>query len=389
MASHWVEYWDQRYGYGLAIPGDWVVYPTPLEGQPANLEIRNYDENFMRPYEKNGPWPEGAFKINVTVYEGVASGDTLSAAIRKILESESTAIESTQEKVAGSRTAASVSLIVKDHPSDKYTRNAFRISPDKIMAVGVWPEDARKSPDVQAILNSIVFSHQEKLIMPSIVPGALLVGEKPSGVSTDFSSPLATPTSVYTGAMNSQWVEYWDQRYGYGMAVPCHWTVYPTPLEGEAATLSMMSYDESFIRAHTDKGEWKNNQPAKGALKIDLTVFERIAPDASLEDVVRQKLTNEFSTIESVQEKALGLRQVVLAILARRVDASDKNQVIAFRISPDKVLLMSVLPTSAWGSSDVQGVLDSFAFSHQEKIVIPSTSPATVLAPVPNWCIDK
>lgn len=212
---------------------------------------------------------------------------------------------------------------------------------------------------------------------------------QPAEISTGFSTPLATPTSVYTYAMASQWVEYWDRRYGYGLAIPCHWTIYSTPLEGQAATLSMTSYDEAFIRAQTDKGVWKNNQPVEGALKIDLTVFERIAPDASLEDVVRQELTNEFATVESVQEKALGLRQVVLAILVRRVDASDKNQVIAFRISPDKVLIMSVLPASAWESSDVQGVLHSFAFSHQEKIVMPSTAPATVLAPVPNWCVDK
>jgi hypothetical protein len=212
---------------------------------------------------------------------------------------------------------------------------------------------------------------------------------RPRATSTMFLSLLVSPTPILTSAVTSKWIEYWDRRYGYGLAIPCHWTVYPTPSEGKAATLTMMSYDENFARANTDKGEWKGTQWPAGALKIDLTVFEGIAPGDSLADAVRQNLDNEFSAIESVQEKALGSRMIVSAVLARRNDPSNKSQVIAFRISSDKVLITSVLPANAWESSDVKGVLNSVAFSRQEKIVMPSTSPATLLAPVPNWCVGK
>ena len=212
---------------------------------------------------------------------------------------------------------------------------------------------------------------------------------RPVATSTTFLTPLVTASPVLTSATTSKWVEYWDRRHGYGLVIPCHWTVYPTPLEGKTATLVLMSYDENFARANTEKGAWKGNQWPEGALKIDMTVYDGITPDDSLADVVRQNLDGEFSAIESAQEKTLGSRMVVSAVLARRNDPSDKSQVIAFRISSDKVLIMSVLPPSAWESSDVKGILNSMAFSRQEKIVMPLTSPATLLAPVPNWCVGR
>jgi len=379
MASHWVEYWDQRYGYGLAIPRDWIVYPTPLEGQLATLEIMNYDDNLMRPSGKTGHWPEGALKIDVTVYEGVASDDTLSVAIRKILEYENAAIESIQEKVAGSRTLATANLIYKGDLPFKYTINAFRISPDKIMVVRAYPENVWKSPDVQAILNSVVFSRQEKLIMPSIVHGALLIGEEPSaGISTDSSSPLATPTSIHTDTMTSHWVEYWDQRYGYGLAIPSGWIVYPTPLEGQPANLTVRNFDDNFARPYEKDGNWPD-----GMSKIFVTVYEGVAPDDTLSAAIRKILENESTTVESTREKVAGSRTAATVILVGKNNSSEKNTANAFRVSPDKIMVMNVLPEDAWKSPDVQAILNSIVFSHQEKLIMPSIVPGALLVGEP------
>ena len=65
------------------------------------------------------------------------------------------------------------------------------------------------------------------------------------------ADPAATQPTNQAGG--TSWIEYRDARYGYGVAIPCHWIVVPTPLEGEFATLTLRSYDEAF-RAANSKG---------------------------------------------------------------------------------------------------------------------------------------
>jgi hypothetical protein len=189
--------------------------------------MMNYDENFARAHAKSEIWLEGAFKIDVTVFEGVASGDSLSEAIRKNLENEFSTVESTQEKVVGSRSAALAILATKNSPSDKHTVTAFWIPPDKIMVISVLPEAAWKSSDVQAVLNSLVFSRQERLIMPFIAPGAPLIAEKPSAAPLapeeihpcDWGNEVQdSPIGLYMPfTENTQWTAGgWGSYYGDG-----------------------------------------------------------------------------------------------------------------------------------------------------------------------------
>lgn len=68
-APVWTEYRDARYGYGLAVPSDWIIFPTPPEGVRATLVLTNFgDEGRGITSEQ---WPKGGLKIDITVFENI------------------------------------------------------------------------------------------------------------------------------------------------------------------------------------------------------------------------------------------------------------------------------------------------------------------------------
>ena len=70
------------------------------------------------------------------------------------------------------------------------------------------------------------------------------------------ADPLLTQPTSPPGAdpiWTSSWTEYRDERYGYGLAVPCHWVQLPPPLEGNFATLTVLSYDEQFRAQNSER----------------------------------------------------------------------------------------------------------------------------------------
>ena len=123
-------------------------------------------------------------------------------------------------------------------------------------------------------------------------------------------------------------------------------------------------------------------------MKVDVTVVEGVPPDQALSDFMRELLlSGEATTLENIQEMAIGSHPGVSAVTARSDNASDRHTTIAFRMAPDKVLMVVVLPEGAGGSMDFLGILGSIALSPEEGVALPEYPPAPALIDVPEGCI--
>lgn len=191
--------------------------------------------------------------------------------------------------------------------------------------------------------------------------------------SEDPSSDSSTPRAE----LQSKWVEYWDATYGYGFAVPCHWTIYPPSLGSKNSTLTMMSFDEQFAREHSRKDEWEKNGWPQGAVKMDFIVFD-IDPAVSLEAAVRDAIDD----VGKMEAETIGNHSVLIGTTSGNQDAL----FVVFPLEVDKFLFVCFWPNGAWESTDVQGVLHSLVYSRRETITIPSLPPNTPLSSVPESC---
>jgi hypothetical protein len=161
----------------------------------------------------------------------------------------------------------------------------------------------------------------------------------------------------------------------------------PPPLEGNFATLTIRSYDEAFRAQNSVKGEWVDGQWPGGAMKADLTVVEGVPPEQSLAEFASDLLQqSEFATLVSVEELQVGTQQAVAVVTGRSNDATERHTTYAFRLAPDKVLLMSILPEDAWQSGDMQGILGSIALSGEEPVTMPAYPPGAPIIDVPEGC---
>jgi hypothetical protein len=211
----------------------------------------------------------------------------------------------------------------------------------------------------------------------------------PTFTVTETSFPESTATIIETqsptAGPTTKWIEYWDARYHYGLAIPCHWTVYPTSMEGIQAALVIMNYDEQFVKEHTDKGNWIDDWELK-TIKIDFIVFENIDSTLGTDEALHQILDKDTQSVLSTEERIFGSHTAIIALLRDTERPESHGQIVAFRIALDKILLIAVYPSGSWETTDVQGILESFAFTEQEKIVIPNIPPITPIITIQESC---
>jgi hypothetical protein len=190
--------------------------------------------------------------------------------------------------------------------------------------------------------------------------------------------PSPTPTSPPAEEPPSPlWAQYWDPLYGYGLAIPCYWIIYPTHPDAVAGSPTINSYDEWFALEHSIKGQWMDGQWPPGAVKLDIIVAEGIDPDLPLGEAAQQALEERNFPVESVEEIVIGRHDAVLAHhLSAQGTPSDLDRVPAFRLSPDRLILFFIRPGDALDSPDVQGLLESLALSEAEEIVVPTFDPS-------------
>jgi len=191
------------------------------------------------------------------------------------------------------------------------------------------------------------------------------------------SEELSQPTQEPTEDFSDLWIEYWDPKYGYGIALPSHWQVSPTPMEGYGGAMITKSFDEEFFLANSIKGNWIGGQAPEGAVKLDFVGMEGVVPEKSLEVAISDLLGSdpETSVVLSTEVKTIGSQEAVLVTTARPPNMDDTTTSIAFRLSPETILLVAAYPNSALFSDDVQTILSTLVLDKSTPITKPTNAP--------------
>lgn len=181
VAGQWVEYRDPRYGIGLAIPCWWTFSPLPAEGMGGTMSIRSYDDDYFfanstKGWWTAGDWPEGALKVDLSVWQEFEPTLNTLEAFRTTFDHESSAIASTQEVRIGENEAMLVEMQNLVNTADPNSRlYVFRLSADSLIMVSAAPDRALFSADVQALLNSLSLAPEKPVVLPAVAPSPAII----------------------------------------------------------------------------------------------------------------------------------------------------------------------------------------------------------------------
>lgn len=218
------------------------------------------------------------------------------------------------------------------------------------------------------------------VIVSACAPSVAPTEESPAPIPT--KEPQAVPTQTEPAPQPEQpiytaWRAVRDQRYGFGLAVPCWWIVNPIPEGGYGGTMTIYNYDEAYFNAHSTKGfwEWPN-----GTLKLDVIVMEGVDPAKSDVDAYIQFVDPSMTGLVSAEPLQVGSHTVTIATLSNLVNTADPNtKLFIFRLSSDKLLMINPIPQSIINTSDFQAILASIVLKPDEQIILPTITPAPAL----------
>ena len=88
---------------------------------------------------------------------------------------------------------------------------------------------------------------------------------------------------------------------------------------------------------------------------------------------------SEMAVILSAEELTIGDHKAVQVTTARSFNLEDTTTSIAFRLSPETVLLVAAYPNSGLYSNDVQTILSTLVLDKSTPIVKPTTAPHPAL----------
>jgi hypothetical protein len=175
-------------------------------------------------------------------------------------------------------------------------------------------------------------------------------------------------------AANSAWAQYRDPRYGFGVAYPCWWVMYPIPAEGNGGALSLRSFDEDYFRANSVKGQWKDGVAPEGVFTADFVVFEGVDPAKS--NAEAYPIDTSMNAIFSSEDKLIGQNQATVIRLKDLVNSdAPLFTVILFRLAPDKLFGFVTQQQDRLDSADLQGILTSLSLSPDQPIIVPTVAP--------------
>jgi hypothetical protein len=179
--SEWVTYRDPRYGVGLAYPCWWAFTPMPTEGYGGSMTLRSFDEEYFRAHSIKGNWqdnlvPEGAFAIDIGVFEGFDPALSTPDAWTSITDPTMSVIASSEERTIGQNQATVIQMQNVVNKSDPpFTMYLFRLAPDKILMFSPLYQDRLDSNDVQGILTSLSLSPDQPITIPPVAPHEPLI----------------------------------------------------------------------------------------------------------------------------------------------------------------------------------------------------------------------
>ncbi len=181
LQGQWVEYRDPTYGFGLAIPCWWPYSPIPEEGIGGTMTIHSYDEAFFlanstKGWWTGGDWPEGASKLDITVWQDFDPALTTLEAFNTTFDPTTSEIASTHEVRIGENEALLVEMRNLVNTSDPNSRlYVFRPAGDTLLMVSAAPDRALDSSDVQAMLASLSLSPDQPVNLPQVAPAPAII----------------------------------------------------------------------------------------------------------------------------------------------------------------------------------------------------------------------
>ncbi|MDL1941807.1 hypothetical protein FBQ99_05610 [Chloroflexi bacterium CFX2] len=195
--------------------------------------------------------------------------------------------------------------------------------------------------------------------------------------STDEAAP---PTQAESNPSALLWKEVRNERYGFGIAVPCWWEVTPMPAEGVIASMTIRSYDEAFFAANSERGEWIGGVPPQGAVSMDITAATGMDPSLTVTDSYAQLIDGTSYSIIHSQERALGKNRFTVITLKSFINENAPPSIVYISsLSPDTILIFSVIPVDALYSDDVQAILSSYAAANSDPVTMPKIPPGPAL----------
>lgn len=177
----WREVRQAGTGVGFAVPCWWHVDELPAEGALRSQTMRSYDEAFfgansVKGEWKDGVWPDGAYKLDLTIVEPVDPSLTTIDAYRKLTDpSMEQVLENTDLQLGGNTwTEARIKSVLRpEEPAGKVY--LLRLAPDRLLIAAAYPfPGAIDAGDVQAILSSFAASREQAITLPKVEPHAPL-----------------------------------------------------------------------------------------------------------------------------------------------------------------------------------------------------------------------
>jgi len=180
------------------------------------------------------------------------------------------------------------------------------------------------------------------------------------------------------------WMEYRDPRYSYGVALPTHWTIYPTPADATDGAMSTSSFDEAYFLAHATKGWWTDGVIPEGVIKMDFAGISDEYPELDLAASIKAIYSQaEETVLLSTEPVVYNNHEAVLLTTASPNHLEETYTTVAFRLPNDKILLVTVYWGDVFTTPDVQAILNSFAFEG-EPVTLPNFAPYPPLSSMPD-----
>lgn len=173
----WKEIRQAGTGIGFATPCGWVVGDMPAEGAIRSQTMRSYDEAFFAAHSLKGDWidgvwPEGAYKLDLTLVEPVDTNLSTYEAYGRLVDASMESLSGGEQVQLGANTWTQVMVTSALHPEQPATKvYVYRLSPNRLLIAAAYPlGTAMDSPDVQAILASMVMSSEQAVELPQAAP---------------------------------------------------------------------------------------------------------------------------------------------------------------------------------------------------------------------------
>lgn len=170
--SKWVEYWDERDGYGLAYPSDWVIIPASTDALFSSATLMNYegpDNNY------SSKFLDGAFKIDFLVHHSTIPADIfqLITSFVRANREDDTPVSISWELYSTVPADQGVFDVRITNVNTHLQENHFlvkQLSANRILVINIYPFEFMSHPDVNQILASIVTDHSNLIQVPTTIP---------------------------------------------------------------------------------------------------------------------------------------------------------------------------------------------------------------------------